>query len=114
MTTEPFDPPTPIMKPEPEPEKPTAAEVMDTLTGYDEIAIEKAFGADIEALINAGKGLTYLRALVFALELHAGAKHDEAKRRALSLPGKALGERFREQEDDDPDLPGSETGKDGT
>lgn len=113
LTPDEIEPPTPIGAKPPEPEKPTPGEVMDTLTGYDEIAIEKAFGADIETLINAGKGLTYLRALVFAQELHDGAKHEEAKRTALSLPSKDLADRFLEPEDDD-DLPGSETGKDGT
>lgn len=113
MTTEPLNPPTPIgSKPE-EPKPPTPDEVLDTCTGYDELAIEKAFGADVETLINSGQGLKYLRALAFVQELHGGAKHDEAKKTALSLPVKALNDRFSEPEPDD-ELPGSDTGKDAT
>lgn len=116
----PFEPtPAPITAapdpaPEPEEQKPSPTEVMETLTGYDELAIEKAFGAEIEALIDRGSGLRYLRALAFVQELHKGAKHDEAKRTAMELTSKALGERFREPDpDDDPDLPGSAAGKAG-
>ncbi len=102
----------PVPEPPAEEQKPTSDEVLDTLTGYDELAIEKAFGTHIEALIRGGQGLRYLRALVFAQELHNGAKHDEAKRTAMELTGKQLGERFRDEDPDD-DLPGSDTGKDG-
>lgn len=99
--------------PDPEPEKPTPGEVMDTLTGYDELAIEKAFGAEIEALIERGSGLRYLRALAFAQELHNGATHADAFKTAQSLPGKDLAARFREGGNEDDALPGSESGKDG-
>lgn len=101
--------------PEPAPELPSSDEVMESLTGYDELAIEKAFGDEVESLIRKGRGLTYLRALVFAQELHGGAKHDEAKKTALTMTVKELNGRFREEnEDGDPELPGSESGKDGT
>lgn len=114
-----FEPPAPGDKPltlaseaPAAPKLPTTDEVLESLTGYDELAIEKAFGTDVESLMRSGKGLTYLRSLVFAQELHGGAKHDEAKKRALSLSVKELNARFSEPDDDD-DLPGSDTGKDG-
>jgi hypothetical protein len=114
MTSEQINAPTLAPAPAPEPEKPTADEVLESLTGYDELAIEKAFGSDVESIMSSGKGLVYLRALVFAQELHGGAKHDEAKKTALTLTVKDLNGRFRDDTDgDDPDLPGSESGKDG-
>lgn len=104
--------PVPQIGPAPKPDDlPSTDEVLDTFTGFDEIAVEKAFGTHVEALLRAGKGLTYLRALAFVQELHGGSKHDDAKKRALSLTVKELNGRFREE--DDVELPGSESGKDG-
>lgn len=105
--------PAPDPAPEPEEQKPTAAEVIDTLTGYDELAIEKAFGADVETLARDGKWLRYLRAVAFGQELHKGATAADAYKTVLTLTQGELGDRFRDEDpDEDPDLPGSETGKD--
>lgn len=99
-------------EPEPEPEetRPTSEDVLGSLTGYDEIAIEKAFGGSVGHLARTNAS-TFSRALVFATFLHAGEKHEDARKHALSLTINEINETFAPDEDDD-ELPGSETGKD--
>lgn len=88
----------------------TADEFFDSLTGYDEIAIGKAFG-DLESLRE--KPFTFLRALVFVDLKRQGNRDPEAKQAALELTIGALGEYFADDEPEvDPDDPDSESGKD--
>lgn len=90
--------------------RPTATEVLQSLTGYDEIAVEKAFGSPITTLANINRS-TFGRALVFAIRLHAGDKHEPAKTYAMGLTIGEIDDHFAD--DDDDELPGSESGKDG-
>lgn len=89
-------------------EKLTATEVSESLTGYDEIGIAKAFG-EIESL----KGNMPARALAFVLSKREGKTHDEAYEAAMSLSAKALGDVFADEDDEViPDEPVTDAGKD--
>lgn len=89
--------------------KPTADDVMESLTGFDEIAIEQAFGDDISriAVTSVGK---FGRALGFVLLRRGGLKDSEAKKQILGLTRAELDDMFADAEGDE--LPGSESGKD--
>lgn len=92
--------------------KPTADEVMGSITGYDEIAISRAFKTDIGDMRE--KGFTFLRALVFVHQRRQGKKDAEAYQHAMELPMRALTEDYFEPEPDDldPDDPDTPAGKD--
>lgn len=93
-------------------EKPklTATEVMESLTGFDEIAIEQQWGADISTLARTNVS-KFSRALAFTLKRRDGLKDPEAKKEILGL---TLGEVDAMFADDADDLPGSEAGKGGS
>lgn len=92
----------------------TADEAFDSLTGFDEIAITKAFGKAITAMSgDRSEAFTWLRALVFVLGRRNGAKDAEAYAAAMALPLRELNTYFTpEPADVDPDDPDSESGKD--
>lgn len=98
-------------EPIPEPELPSSTEILESLTGFDEIAIEKAFGASIGDLARTNAS-TFSRALLFATFLHEGDKHDAARKRALDLTIGQVNASMRDEDEDDDELPGSEVGKD--
>ena len=76
----------------------TVKECAESLTGYEEQAIEKAFGKPLEELAEGSlSGL--LRALAFAVFKRSGQDSAEAKRSALELTRKQAEEFFA----DDPD-----------
>lgn len=85
----------------------TADEMTESLTGFDEIAIEKAFGDVWETLANR-RPSTFNRALIFVHFTREGQNANEARKAALTL---TLGQTtsFFTDEDDDPE---DETGKD--
>lgn len=62
------------MTTEQETKRPTVEDATGALNGFDEIAIEKAFGKDLGSL----NGTMTLRALVFALERRGGANDKDA------------------------------------
>lgn len=85
----------------------TSADFLDTLTGFDELAIAKAFGKPLEELTGPSMGG---RALVFVLKRRDGGMKDaEAHKYAMGLAMKAIDEHFLPNPDDE--LPGSEAGK---
>jgi len=87
----------------------TASEVVQSLTGYEEIAIEKALGKPIEHL---GTESGLLRALAYVTEKRGGSSESDAKRRALSLTRKELETYFSDDEDEVmPDEPVTDSGK---
>lgn len=86
----------------------SSSDVLNSMTGHDEIAVEKAFGKTIETLSDT-TGIGFLRALVFVVEVHGGAKHDAAKATVLDMTIGELNERFESDPVDE--LPGSEAGK---
>lgn len=87
--------------------KPTATEVMLSLTGYDEIAIEQAFGDDISRIASTSVG-KFGRALAFVLARRGGMKDSDAKKHILGLTRAEVDDLFA---DDADELPGSEAGK---
>jgi hypothetical protein len=101
---------TPQIGPAPAPEpddRMTASEFLDSLTGFDELAIAKAFGKPIEDM---GGGVSMGgRALVFVVKRRDGMKDAAAYEYAMNLPGSKIDDHFRPG--DDEKLPGSETGK---
>lgn len=94
-------------------------EALDTLTGYEEQAIEKRFGFPYEVLL-VRKPTTALRAVMFALitrDLNSqDVKDPEGKsyRHVMERSVKDVTDFFPEPPaEENPDLPVSESGKDG-
>jgi hypothetical protein len=91
----------------------TAEDFVGTLSGWDEIAIEKAFGEDFLTLRK--RGTTMVRALVFVAFKRQGQKHDEAYRSAMDMPMSDLENYFAEEEPElDPSEPETDQGKGDT
>lgn len=91
----------------------TADEAFESLTGFDEIAIEKAFGHDVMTLADK-KQLTFNRALVFVQRRRDGMTDAEAKTAVMNMPvGDVLGT-FDDDDEVDPEDPVTESGKDDT
>jgi hypothetical protein len=91
----------------------TASEMLESLTGYDEIAIATHFGS--EALELAEKKPTMLaRAMAFVHMTREGQSTSEAKKAAMTLSIRAANEYFVTSEDEPmPEEPVTEEGKDG-
>ena len=85
-----------------------------SLTGFDEIAVAKAFGTDIADLRETP--MRFLRALAFVHQRRCGLKDAEAYKAAMSMTIQEAGEYFADDEDEaadiDPDDPMSVEGKD--
>lgn len=79
----------------------TAAEMYDSLNGYDELAVKKSFGTAPLALAQADS-IEFARALVFVAERRNGASDSDAKSRALNLTNGELTKYFREEDGSDP------------
>lgn len=90
----------------------TATDVVRSLTGYDELAIAKHYGADVVELQE--RPLMFLRALMFVMERRGGAKDAEAYRIAMSATGAEVNDYFPDDpaHNDDPESPTTELGKD--
>ena len=86
----------------------TVDEHMELLTGFDEIAIEKWFGDDIDSL----RFTMTLRALVFVNHTRAGLDAKKAHEAAMGLTLKQVGEHFADAEEEPmPEEPVTEVGK---
>ena len=91
-------------------DKPTMTDVVNTLTGYDEIAIAQAFGKDFTVLLD--HPTTMGRALVFVLERRGGLGDGAAKKAALDMPLGVLNDYFADEvEDANPDEPDTPAGE---
>lgn len=77
----------------------TADEMIESLTGFEEIAIAKAFGGEVFDLAQT-KQTTFLRALVFVQAKREGMKDSDAKQYALGLTLKDVNARFSDPEVD--------------
>lgn len=90
----------------------SSRDVVNSLTGFDELAIEKRFGRTVEDLAE-NTGTTFLRALLYAVERRrAGVSDQQAYEAAMSATFGGLQERFAPDDADaDPDLPGSPAGE---
>ena len=68
-------------------DKPSLTEKVEQLTGFDELAIEKHFAADLDSL----RPTMAMRALIFIDETRAGANPADAKKKAMGLTLKQVG-----------------------
>lgn len=92
----------------------TMTETAQSLTGFEEVAITKAFGRSIETLANESLAMMG-RGLVFVLERRNGADDKTAKQTAMEMPRSGLDAYFPDDPGDeeiDPDNPVTESGKD--
>lgn len=90
----------------------TANEMVESLTGFEEIAIANQFGAEITELFEK-RPMGAVRALVFVDMTRSGLTTPDAKRAALELTIKQVTGYFLAEEDEPmPDDPVTESGKD--
>lgn len=93
----------------PEDVKPTMQEIADSLTGYEEMGIERAFGKALENLSIT----TSARALGFVLAKREGQTHDEAFKTVMELRALDLADRFADVDQEPmPEEPVTTAGKD--
>lgn len=72
-------------------------EFIESLTGYEEIAIAKAFGAELFVLAET-KQTMFIRALVFIHVKRTGVKDDEAKKTVLGMSLKQAQSHFSDED----------------
>lgn len=89
----------------------TEDDFFNSLNGYDEDAIENAFGQVITKLLQKS-GSAYLRGLIYIERQRAGLKAAEAKKFAQGLRYSELRDYFAEDEERLPDEPTTNQGKD--
>lgn len=91
----------------------TLEEMGESLTGFDEIAIETHFGKQVNDLLTNSPTMG-IRALIFVHKTRDGSSPTEAKAAAMSLTLKDVMAFFDVSgaEDFDPNSPDSESGKD--
>lgn len=91
----------------------TIEEMVESLTGFDEIAIEKHFdGFDIYAG-GEKKAVRAMRVLAFVWHRRQGANDREALQTVQNLPFKAVSDYWLDTEEEiDPDQPDTASGKD--
>lgn len=98
-------------------EKQTLEDAFNSLTGFDEIAIEKRFGLSDYSTIEQ-RSTRWVRAMVFVLKRREGLNDLDAYKTAMDMTLGELNDQFAEDEDDetdrdfDPENPVSELGKD--
>lgn len=79
----------------------TAVEYVDTLTGFEEIAIKKEFGDSLTTLAEAGDQSMFARALIFIDRRRYGAHTPTAFKNAMDLSRSDVKDYFTEPADDD-------------
>lgn len=91
-------------------DKPNLSETLDSVTGYDEIAINQAFGRYFGLIVEDPTMLA--RAAIFVLQRRDGMKDAEAKKFVMDLPMSRVNVWFSDAPDDvapdDPDTPAGE------
>lgn len=88
----------------------TSVELIQSMTGHEESAVETAFGATLEAL--AANESKLMRALVFVIASRDGKNRKEAKATALDLTRKDLEGYFSDEPEElMPEEPVTESGK---
>lgn len=97
-------------------DRPTGREFYDSLTGFDEIAIRKAFGVTVTALGDekapTGDPTMFARSLRFVAFRREGLSDAEAKEAVLALPWRDVDGYFADDVEAMPDDPTTESGKD--
>lgn len=90
----------------------TVEEMLNSLTGFDEIAVSKAFGLDVFTLLDTTT-ITGGRALVFVHKRRQGMSDTEAKAAALSMTVRETDAYFAaEPTEIDAEAPETDAGKD--
>jgi hypothetical protein len=89
----------------------TAEEFAETLTGFEEIAIEKHMGLDVYTE-SKKKPVLAMRAMVFVDQTRQGLDAAAAKDAALGMTVKDVQSYFNEDDEVTPDTPETESGKD--
>lgn len=88
------------------------ADLLNSLTGYEEIAVEQKFGADPYTLLTTNV-IKCMRAGAMIVHKRQGLKDGDAYKAAMSLTSKELDAFFPDSEDEPlPDEPVTEAGKD--
>lgn len=89
----------------------TFNETLDSLTGYEELAITQHFGADITTLLETNATFAG-RALIFTERTRSGEAPKDAKKHAMSLTLKSVNDYFKDDEPEvDEDDPITASGK---
>lgn len=65
-------------------QRPTVEEMVDSLTGFDEIAVEQAFGNDVISMLQKNPTMGG-RALVFIAKRRDGMKDPDARKAAMEM-----------------------------
>lgn len=78
----------------------TAGDFMESLTGFDEIAIAQRFGRTVSDLAQ-NDATMFTRSLVFVAKRREGASDDDAWQAALGLPMKEVSIFFTEPAEED-------------
>lgn len=89
----------------------TPNEVMESMTGFDEIAVAQKFGGEILSLAES-RQTAFMRALVFVIKRREGLKDADAYRAAQELTLKETQEFFALDDEVMPDEPVTPAGKD--
>ena len=89
-------------------DRPTMTDVVNSLTGYDEIAITKEFNRDFAVLLEYPTTLG--RALIFVLKRRDGLTDKEAKKAAMEMRLGEVNDYFEDESDnaEDPDTAAGE------
>lgn len=90
----------------------TAEEFFESLTGFDEIAVARAFGEKPIRLSDTD-AMAFARCLVFVARRREGMSDADAKNAALSATVREVNEFFAEDEEPNPEEPVTESGKGG-
>lgn len=81
-------------------DRPTADDILESITGFEEVAVEKAFGADPIELAQGNKFMKFTRALVFVVKKREGLNDVQARQAAMEMPLSVLQDFFAEATDD--------------
>ena len=89
----------------------TPSEMVESLTGFDELAIQKHMGVDPYSDAER-KPMAVIRALIFIQHRRDGLKDAEAKEAAMSMPMREVEDFFADEEDEiDPENPETPSGE---
>jgi hypothetical protein len=90
----------------------SATDMVESITGFEEIAIEKHFGLDVYQ-DGEDKPIKVMRALAFLLRTREGLDAKTAKEQVMAMPMGAVQDLFADElEELDPEDPMTESGKD--
>lgn len=89
----------------------TASEMVQSLNGFEELAIEKHMGIDPYA-DGERKPMAVMRAMVFVLRKREGATDQEARQAAMEMPMGVLKDIFEDEPEElDPENPETPAGE---